>query len=157
MQVKGSSLTDPALSLTETRGRGSNIPNTYVPFRNAHFLAAAVSWSEVIGASRIFYGAVEEDSSGYPDCRESFVTCFNRLIQEGTRPETEIRVEAPLLHAKKCEIVQKGISLGTPFHLTWSCYEAGEKACGECESCRLRRRGFEEAGVLDPIPYRDRP
>jgi 7-cyano-7-deazaguanine synthase len=154
--IGGSSLTDRSLPLSESRREASKIPTTYVPFRNTHFLAAAVSWGEVIGARWIFYGAVEEDSSGYPDCRESYLEAFNRLITEGTRPETRLRVIAPLLHRSKTEIVREGVRLGAPFHLTWSCYGESEVACGECESCRLRLKGFREAGYQDPIPYRIR-
>jgi 7-cyano-7-deazaguanine synthase len=154
--IGGSSLTDRSLPLTESRGGASGIPATYVPFRNTHFLAAAVSWGEVLGARFIYYGAVEEDSSGYPDCRESYVEAFNRLITEGTRPETRLRVIAPLLHRSKSEIVREGVRLAAPFHLTWSCYGESEVACGECESCQLRMKGFREAGYQDPIPYRIR-
>jgi len=154
--IGGSSLTDRSLPLSESRRGASKIPTTYVPFRNTHFLAAAVSWGEVLGARWIFYGAVEEDSSGYPDCRESYLEAFNRLIAEGTRPETRLRVIAPLLHRSKPEIVREGVRLGTPFHLTWSCYGESERACGECESCLLRMKGFLAAGYQDPIPYRKR-
>jgi 7-cyano-7-deazaguanine synthase len=155
-RIGGSSLTDPGMRVEEARNTPSPIPTTYVPFRNTHFLAAAVSWGEVLGARWVFYGAVEEDSSGYPDCRESYLRAFNRLVREGTRPETRIEVVAPLIHRSKAEIVREGMRLAAPFHLTWSCYTESETACGACESCRLRRRGFEEAGVPDPIPYRIR-
>ncbi len=131
----------------------SPIPVTYVPFRNAHLLSIATSWAEVIGATKIFIGAVEEDSSGYPDCRETFYQAFNRAIETGTKPETQIEIVTPLIHMKKEEIVKRGVSLGAPFHLTWSCYQASEKACGRCESCALRLKGFREAGVKDPILY----
>ena len=154
-RIGGSSLTDLSLALTDTHRKDSNIPLTYVPFRNTHFLAAAVSWGEVIGARWIYYGAVEEDSSGYPDCRERYVEAFNRLIAEGTRPETRLTVVAPLLHKRKWEIVREGARLGTPFQLTWSCYGGSEQACGECESCRLILKGFREAGLEDPLPYRE--
>jgi len=151
--VKGSSLTDAGIPLKE-EGPARAIPATYVPFRNTHFLAAAVSWGEVIGARWIYYGAVEEDSSGYPDCREDYVDAFNRLVREGTRPDTRLTVLAPLLHRSKAEIVREGMRLGAPFHLTWSCYTESETACGECDSCRLRLKGFREAGHPDPIAYR---
>ncbi len=154
--IGGSSLTDPSLPLSDSCRGASQIPTTYVPFRNTHFLAAAVSWGEVLGARWVFYGAVEEDSSGYPDCRESYLEAFNRLVEEGTRPETRLRVLAPLLHRSKSEIVREGMRLGAPFHLTWSCYGESERACGECESCLLRMKGFREAGCQDPIPYRIR-
>jgi 7-cyano-7-deazaguanine synthase len=152
--IGGSSLTDPSRPLTDGTPSGSAIPATYVPFRNTHFLAVAVSWGEVLGARWIYYGAVQEDSSGYPDCRESYVEAFNRLLREGTRPETRLEVRAPLLHLRKSEIVREGIRRSAPFHLTWSCYTESEIACGECESCRLRRKGFREAGARDPIAYR---
>lgn len=153
--VGGSSLTDRSRPLSEARRGASEVPSTYVPFRNSHFLAAAVTWGEVIGARWIYYGAVQEDSSGYPDCREAYVDAFNRLIAEGTRPETRLRVVAPLIHLRKSEIVREGMRLGSPFHLTWSCYGDEERACGACESCLLRLKGFREAGFIDPIPYRE--
>jgi len=156
--IGGSSLTDssipiPELSTPHSPLGTSGIPNTYVPFRNAHLLAIAVSWAEVIGAKKIFIGAVEEDSSGYPDCREVFYQAFNKVIETGTRPETRVEIVTPLIHLNKSEIVRKGAGLGAPFSLTWSCYQGSEKACGRCESCALRLKGFREAGVKDPIPY----
>jgi 7-cyano-7-deazaguanine synthase len=164
--IGGSALTDTAIPVPEViapsppvgegRGEGdtvSQIPVTYVPFRNAHLLSIATSWAEVIGATRIFIGAVEEDSSGYPDCREVFYDAFNRVIETGTKPETRIQIVTPLIHLKKSAIVKRGIELGAPLHLTWSCYQNNEKACGKCESCALRLKGFREAGVKDPIPY----
>jgi len=155
-RIGGSSLTEDSLPLADARKEPSRIPTTYVPFRNTHFLAAAVSWGEVLGARWIFYGAVEEDSSGYPDCRARYVEAFNRLLQEGTRPETLLSVVAPLIHLRKPDIVREGARLGAPFHLTWSCYGESERACGACESCLLRLKGFHEAGIEDPIPYRKR-
>ncbi len=158
--IGGSALTDASIPVPEAsipnsefRIPHSPIPTTYVPFRNAHLLSIATSWAEVIGATRIFIGAVEEDSSGYPDCRETFYRAFNQVIMMGTRPETRIMIETPLIHMKKSEIVKKGVELGAPFQFTWSCYQASEKACGRCESCALRLKGFREAGVKDPIPY----
>ena len=160
--IGGSSLTDSTIPVPESSATPKSldtphsalrIPSTYVPFRNAHLLAIAVSWSEVIGAKKIYIGAVEEDSSGYPDCREIFYEAFNRTIETGTRPETLVRIVTPLIHMKKSEIVQKGLALGAPFRLTWSCYQNSEKACGRCESCALRLKGFLEAGSADPIPY----
>ncbi len=167
--IGGSALTDSTIPVPEigsshpairnprpelrSKSPQSAIPVTYVPFRNAHLLSIAVSWAEVIGATRIFIGAVEEDSSGYPDCREVFYQAFNKAIETGTRPETRIRIETPLIHMKKSEIVKKGAELKAPLHLTWSCYQASAKACGKCESCALRLKGFKEAGVKDPIPY----
>lgn len=132
----------------------SQIPITYVPFRNAHLLSIAASWAEVIGAWKIFIGAVEEDSSGYPDCREVFYKAFQEAINHGTKPETHIDIVAPILHLRKCDIVKEGLKLGAPFHLTWSCYRDSDIACGECESCVLRLKGFREAGVKDPLPYK---
>jgi 7-cyano-7-deazaguanine synthase len=131
----------------------SSIPITYVPFRNAHLLSIAVSWAEVIGATKIFIGAVEEDSSGYPDCRGIFYQAFNRVIETGTKPETRIEIVTPLIHLKKSAIVKRGYELKAPLQLTWSCYQSSDKACGKCESCALRLKGFREAGVTDPIPY----
>jgi 7-cyano-7-deazaguanine synthase len=131
----------------------SIIPSTYVPFRNAHLLSIAVSWAEVIGATKIFIGAVEEDSSGYPDCREVFYQAFNKVIEMGTKPETRIEIITPLIHLKKTAIVKEGKKLKAPLHLTWSCYQNNDRACGRCESCILRLKGFKGAGVDDPIPY----
>ena len=155
-QIGGSALIDAALGIPETPVEGE-IPITYVPFRNANILAMAVSWAEVIGAEKIFIGAVEEDSSGYPDCRESFIEAFNQVIQAGTRPETTIRVEAPLIHLSKGDIVRRGLALAVPFEHTWSCYQAEDVACGRCDSCRLRLKGFREAGSTDPLPYATTP
>ena len=152
-QIGGSSLTDESLSVSEVDLSNKEVPSSYVPFRNAHLLAIAASWAEVIGASRIFFGAVEEDSSGYPDCRASFVAAFNQLIEQGTRPDTHISIETPLIALSKAEIVTRGFELGAPLQLTWSCYQGLEKACGHCDSCRLRLRGFHRAGFEDPIEY----
>jgi 7-cyano-7-deazaguanine synthase len=134
-------------------GRDS-IPTSYVPFRNAHFLSIAVSWAETIRAEAVFLGALEEDSSGYPDCREAFFRAFEEAADLGTRPETRIRIVTPLIHLDKAAIVRRGIELGAPLELTWSCYEESELACGVCDSCALRLRGFALAGASDPIPYR---
>ena len=133
------------------------IPNTYVPFRNAHFLSIATSWAEVLGATKIFIGAVWEDSSGYPDCRPEYYEAFNKVIEAGTRPATHITIETPLIHLSKREIVQKGVELGAPFDLTWSCYRDSDIACGVCDSCALRLRAFQQAGVEDPIAYSTKP
>jgi 7-cyano-7-deazaguanine synthase len=129
------------------------IPSSYVPFRNAHLLAAAVSWGEVNSATAIYIGAVAEDSSGYPDCRPEFYDAFQNVIDTGTKPETQIAIRTPVIAMRKSEIVQKGIELGAPLHLTWSCYKESERACGNCDSCALRLRAFREAGTTDPIPY----
>ena len=155
-RIGGSALTDPSIAVPKASADetaiGSEVPVTYVPFRNAHFLAAAVSWAEVLGAQTVLIGAVEQDSSGYPDCRPAYYDAFNRLIAEGTREGT-IRVETPLIGLRKREIVQLGVEVGAPFHVSWSCYSGELVACGVCESCVLRLRAFREAGLVDPIPY----
>ncbi|MEO6802362.1 MAG: 7-cyano-7-deazaguanine synthase QueC, partial [Granulicella sp.] len=155
-KIGGSALTDLRIDVpdapTAESAIGSEVPITYVPFRNAHFLSAAVSWAEVLGARTIFIGAVEQDSSGYPDCRPAYYEAFNRLIEQGTK-DGDIRVETPLIHLRKREIVQLGVELGAPFHVSWSCYAGEREACGRCESCVLRLRAFELAGLVDPIPY----
>ena len=155
--IGGSSLTDSSMVIRKADLSSNEIPNTYVPFRNAHFLSIATSWAEVLGATRIFIGAVWEDSSGYPDCRPEYYEAFNRVIRAGTRPSSDITIETPLIHLSKHEIVRKGIHLGAPFHLTWSCYRDSDVACGVCDSCALRLRAFQEAGIADPIPYSNRP
>jgi 7-cyano-7-deazaguanine synthase len=132
----------------------SCIPVTYVPFRNAHFLSVAVSWAEAIGAGAVYIGAVAEDSSGYPDCRPEYYRAFQELVRVGTRPETQIEIVTPVIALKKNEIVRRGMELGAPLHLTWSCYQSEDAACGACDSCLLRLRAFAEAGVRDPIAYR---
>ncbi len=152
--IGGSALTDASRDAVSARRPDSSIPDTYVPFRNTHLLAMAVSWAEVIGARRVYIGAVQEDGSGYPDCREEYYEAFNRLLRVGTRPETLIEVVTPLIHMSKEEIVREGLRLGAPLHLTWSCYTEQEIACGGCESCLLRLKGFRAAGAADPIPYR---
>lgn len=155
-RIGGSALTDPGIAVPEASENeaeiGSEIPVTYVPFRNAHFLSAAVSWAEVLGAKTVFIGAVEQDSSGYPDCRPAYYDAFNQLIKTGTK-EGEIRVVTPLIAMRKSEIVRLGVELGAPFHVSWSCYSGETEACGVCESCVLRLRAFREAGAVDPIPY----
>jgi 7-cyano-7-deazaguanine synthase len=153
-QIGGSALTDPGIAVPETAPAPSEIPITYVPFRNAHFLSVAVSWAEVIGASALFVGAVAEDSSGYPDCRPEYYRVFEELARVGTRPETNIRIFTPVIGMRKSEIVRRGEELGAPLQLTWSCYQSEDSACGVCDSCRLRLRAFAEAGMRDPIPYR---
>ena len=132
----------------------SEIPVTYVPFRNAHFLSVAVSWAEAIGANAVYIGAVAEDSSGYPDCRPEYYRVFQELVNVGTRPETRIQITTPVIGMRKSEIIQHGIELGAPLHLTWSCYQGEDLACGVCDSCVLRLRAFEQAGREDPIAYR---
>ncbi|MFY9532205.1 MAG: 7-cyano-7-deazaguanine synthase QueC [Candidatus Acidiferrales bacterium] len=156
-QIGGSALTDSRIAVPEQGlNAAAGIPITYVPFRNAHFLAVAVSWAEVIGATAIFVGAVTEDSSGYPDCRPEYYRAFSELVRAGTRPETRIEIVTPVIDMRKSEIVRRGIELGAPLDRTWSCYKFEEEACAVCDSCRLRLRAFEEAGVRDPIAYRAR-
>ena len=161
-RIGGSALTDTRIAVPEAAAEaaaedtanrtGGAVPVTYVPFRNAHFLAAAVSWAEVLGASTVMIGAVEQDSSGYPDCRPAYYDAFNALIAQGTR-DGSIRVRTPLIGLRKHEIVQLGVELGAPLHVSWSCYAGESEACGTCESCALRLRAFAEAGTTDPIPY----
>jgi 7-cyano-7-deazaguanine synthase len=150
--VGGSALTDEAIAVPEADAVGHSIPVTYVPFRNAHFLAVAVSWAEVLGAKKVYIGAVEPDSSGYPDCRPAYYQAFNQVVRTGTK-EGDIEIVTPLIAMRKNEIVRLGLELGAPFDLTWSCYSREDKACGICDSCVLRLRAFAEAGVQDPIPY----
>ncbi|HEY9501702.1 MAG TPA: 7-cyano-7-deazaguanine synthase QueC [Pyrinomonadaceae bacterium] len=152
-RIGGSSLTDTTIPVAEANINSKTIPSSYVPFRNAHLLAAATSWAEVIGASRIYIGAVAEDSSGYPDCRPEFYSAFQTVINIGTKPDTKIEIRTPVIRMKKSEIVRVGVDLGAPLNLTWSCYRESEKACGECDSCALRLRAFREAEMVDPIPY----
>ena len=156
--IGGSALTDSRIAVPESASGASvdksEIPPTYVPFRNAHFLSVAVSWAEAIGAEAVFIGAVAEDSSGYPDCRPEYYDVFRQLVRVGTRPETRIDVVTPVISLRKSEIVRLGEELGAPLQLTWSCYQFEDRACGACDSCRLRLRAFAEAGLKDPIPYR---
>lgn len=173
-KIGGSSLTDENIIVTKAdlsnkrnlsagplRRCGSEasrqVPSSYVPFRNANILSACTSWAEVLRAGKIFVGAVYEDSSGYPDCRPSFFSAFEKMIGEGTKPGTKIKIETPVINLSKADIVRKGIELKAPLHLTWSCYQYEDEACGECDSCALRLRGFQQAGVEDPIPYKVKP
>jgi 7-cyano-7-deazaguanine synthase len=165
-QIGGSALTDERLAVPERDessfrpaggpGAEEGIPVTYVPFRNAHFLAIAVSWAEASGAGSVWIGAVAEDSSGYPDCRPEYYRAFQELVRAGTRPETRIEIETPVIRMRKSDIIRRGIELGAPLHLTWSCYQGEQEACGACDSCLLRLRAFAEAGETDLIPYRAR-
>jgi 7-cyano-7-deazaguanine synthase len=155
--IGGSSLTDRRLAVEPADLDRQGIPSSYVPFRNAHFLSIAVSWGEVLGARKIFIGAVAEDSSGYPDCRPEYYAAFNRVIEAGTKPETRLEIVTPVIHMRKSEIVRKGRELRAPLELTWSCYQREDVACGVCDSCALRLRAFEEVGIEDPIPYAVRP
>jgi len=150
--IGGSALTDATIAVPESRAVGAGVPVTYVPFRNAHFLAVAVSWAEMLGAEKIYIGAVEPDSSGYPDCRPAYYRAFNEVVKTGTKEGT-IQIVTPLIALRKREIVTLGLELGAPFDLTWSCYQREDRACGVCDSCVLRLRAFREAGAEDPIPY----
>ncbi len=156
-KIGGSSLTDSEIEVAAADLNNKKIPSSYVPFRNANILSACVSWAEVIGASVVFMGAVFEDSSGYPDCRPEFFSAFEEMIDKGTKPETKILIQTPIINLSKAEIVKKGLELKAPLHLTWSCYQNEDEACGVCDSCALRLRGFETAGVEDPIMYKVRP
>ena len=151
--IGGSTLTDDQIAVPDApMVIGAEIPVTYVPFRNAHFLAAAVSWAEVLGADEIYIGAVQQDSSGYPDCRPEFYAAYNEAVRRGTK-EGRIRIETPLIGRRKADIVRLGLELGAPFDLTWSCYSREDRACGTCDSCVLRMKAFTAAGARDPIPY----
>ena len=154
--IGGSSLTDSAIPVSAANLENTGVPTSYVPFRNAHILSVAVSWAEVLRAERIFIGAVYEDSSGYPDCRPEYYDAFNEVIRLGTA-DGSIRVETPIIRMTKPEIVRKGLELDAPLHLTWSCYQSEDVACGVCDSCALRLRGFQRAAIVDPIPYAVRP
>lgn len=153
-KIGGSSLTDERIAVSEADLESKEIPTSYVPFRNANMLSIATSWAEVLGAGAIYIGAVAEDSSGYPDCRPEFYSAFQQTINTGTKPDTHIEIRTPIIELSKAEIVGKGIELNAPLHLTWSCYRSEDLACGTCDSCALRLRGFEQAGVKDPITYR---
>ena len=152
-RIGGSSLTDASIPVAPADLSSQEIPTSYVPFRNAHLLSVAVSWSEVVGASRVYIGAVAEDSSGYPDCRPEFYEAFQRAVDVGTKPSTRVEIRTPVIHMRKAEIIKRGVGLRAPLELTWSCYREEERACGRCDSCALRLRAFREAGLEDPIPY----
>jgi 7-cyano-7-deazaguanine synthase len=152
-KIGGSSLTDSSMDVQDAQLHSKEIPTSYVPFRNTLFLTIAVSWGEVIGAKKVFIGAVEQDSPGYPDCRPIYYDAFNKLIKVGTKPSTCIEVETPLISKSKSEIVKMGMTLNAPLHLSWSCYKNTDKACGVCHSCFLRLKAFKEAGINDSIVY----
>jgi 7-cyano-7-deazaguanine synthase len=156
-KIGGSSLTDTSIPVSAADLTNTEIPTSYVPFRNGVFLSIATGWAEVIGAQRIYIGAVEEDSSGYPDCRTVFFKAFEQAINLGTKPSTKIEILTPLISLSKADIVNKSLELEAPLELTWSCYQSGDVACGECDSCALRLRGFERAGAKDPLQYKKRP
>lgn len=153
VSIGGSSLTDKNMLVSKANLESKEIPSSYVPFRNANILAIATSWAEVISAGAIFIGAMEEDSSGYPDCRKVFFQAFQDTINTGTKPETQINIETPIIDISKKDIIIQGSKIGVPFHLSWSCYQNEEEACGECDSCALRLRGFSQANITDPIKY----
>jgi 7-cyano-7-deazaguanine synthase len=153
-KIGGSSLTDKKIKVSQAALNNKGIPTSYVPFRNANILSACVSWAEMLNASALFIGAVFEDSSGYPDCRPEFFSAFEKMVELGTKPETKIKIITPVIHLSKAEIIKKGIALNAPLHLTWSCYQNEDKACGVCDSCALRLRGFQQAGIEDPIKYK---
>ena len=156
-EIGSSSLTDKNIEVSEADLNNKEAPTSYVPFRNANILSACVSWAEVLNAKAVFMGAVFEDSSGYPDCRPEFFDAFRKIIKAGTKPETEIKIITPVIRMSKAEIVKKGIELDAPLHLTWSCYKNEEQACGICDSCALRLRGFKQAGYEDQISYVVKP
>jgi 7-cyano-7-deazaguanine synthase len=155
--IGGSSLTDRSIEVSKADLLNKGIPTSYVPFRNAHILSACVSWAEVINAKAVFIGAVWEDSSGYPDCRPEFFKLFEKVVDMGTKPSTKIKIATPIINFTKTDIVLKSLELSAPLHLTWSCYQEEEEACGVCDSCALRLRGFQMAGVEDPIKYKLKP
>lgn len=155
--IGGSSLTDKRMEVAKADLSNKDIPTSYVPFRNANILSACVSWAEVINASAVFIGAVWEDSSGYPDCRPEFFESFEKVIELGTKPSTQIKIVTPIINFTKKDIILKGVELNAPLHLTWSCYKDEEEACGVCDSCALRLRGFYYAGIEDPIRYKLKP
>ena len=155
--IGGSSLTDKNIEVSKADLLSKEVPTSYVPFRNAHILSACVSWAEVVNAKAIFIGAVWEDSSGYPDCRPEFFTSFEKVVEVGTKPSTQIKIVTPIINFTKKDIVLKGLELNAPLHLTWSCYQEEEEACGVCDSCALRLRGFQNAGIEDPIEYKTKP
>lgn len=155
--IGGSSLTDKNIEVSKADLSNKEIPTSYVPFRNTHILSACVSWAEVINANAVFIGAVWEDSSGYPDCRPEFFTSFEKVVEVGTKPSTKIQIATPIINLTKKDIVLKGLELNAPLDLTWSCYQEEEEACGVCDSCALRLRGFQLAGIEDPIKYKTKP
>ena len=150
-QIGGSCLTDHTINVPTANLENEEIPISYVPFRNANILSVATSWAEILGANALYIGAVEEDSSGYPDCRRSFYDAFEKTIEKGTKPDTHIKIITPLIQLSKKKIILVGHALNAPINLSWSCYESENIPCGECDSCALRARGFDQAGIADPI------
>jgi 7-cyano-7-deazaguanine synthase len=156
-KIGGSSLTDKNIEVSKADLLNTSIPSSYVPFRNANILSVATSWAEVLHARKLYIGAVEEDSSGYPDCRKEFYEAFEKMIEVGTKPDTHIKIITPVIDMLKSEIIETGMNLNVPFELTWSCYKSNDRACGVCDSCALRLRAFEQVGIRDPIDYANRP
>ena len=156
-KIGGSSLTDKNIHVSKADLSNKEIPTSYVPFRNANILSACISWAEALKAKAVFIGAVYEDSYGYPDCRPEFFSAYEKMTELGTKPDSKIKIETPIIHLPKSEIVKKGFELNAPLHLTWSCYQNEDEACGICDSCALRLRGFQKAGLKDPIPYKIKP
>ena len=156
-KIGGSSLTDKEMQVSKADLNNLQVPTSYVPFRNANILSACVSWAEIINAKAIFIGAVHEDSSGYPDCRPEFFKSFEETVNLGTKPETKIKIETPIINLDKKEIIELGLKLNAPIELTWSCYSSEDEACGVCDSCALRLRGFQNLKVVDPIAYKEIP
>jgi len=152
-QIGASALVDKTIDVP-TDGIKPGIPVTYVPFRNGIFLSIAAAIAEKESAEAIYIGVVEEDSSGYPDCREEFIKNMEKAINTGTKPETNITIKTPLIHLKKEDIVKKALEVNVPLELTWSCYKNEDEACGVCDSCRLRLKGFKKVGIKDPIKYK---
>jgi 7-cyano-7-deazaguanine synthase len=155
--IGGSSLTDSSIEVSDADLDTGEIPSSYVPFRNGNILSIAASWAEVIDAEALFIGAMQLDSSGYPDCREEFFSAFEQAINLGNKPETNISIQTPLIDMSKRDIVEIGLELDVPFEHTWSCYSTQERACGKCDSCALRLRGFARAGAEDPLLYEIKP
>ncbi|MEW6507569.1 MAG: 7-cyano-7-deazaguanine synthase QueC [Bacteroidota bacterium] len=156
-KIGGSSITDKSIEISKADLDNKEVPSSYVPFRNANILSVCVSWAEVIGADAVFIGAVHEDASGYPDCRPQFYEAFEKMVDLGTKPETKIKIITPIINFSKADIVKNGVEMNAPLHLTWSCYQSEDEACGVCDSCAFRLRGFQQAGVEDPIPYKTKP
>jgi len=152
VQIGGNSLTDKNMDIPKNE-LSDSVPNTYVPFRNGNLISIAASWAEVLGAQKIYIGAVEVDSSGYPDCRKEFYIKLESAINAGTKDDTNIQICTPIIDKMKSEIIKIGAQLNIPFDLSWSCYENNDIACAECDSCLLRIKAFKEAGIKDPIPY----
>lgn len=156
-QIGASSLTDAEIEVSDAEMESDEIPTSYVPFRNANLVSMAVSYAEANDCSAVFVGAHSEDYAGYPDCRPEFFEAFQQVIDVGTKPETDISVVAPFVEWSKTEIAERGLELGVPYELTWSCYRANEPACGTCDSCAFRLQAFRQAGTTDPIEYAERP